>query len=137
MKWGVRKQRPTNSKSKKYESLSERERLARAQNAGSKASLSLKKTYDEYRSKINDALDRDDIETLSVLQNELDDRFNKEVYKPLIKAGYDYVSANYGSDGPIGLMFGKRLSEVEYDEYGCERFVDEFFIDVGDMKVYR
>jgi hypothetical protein len=136
MKWGVRKQRRTKNNSAKYESLSERERLTRAQDAGSKALGSYKKLDEEYSPKIMDAIERDDWETADKLDNEYNDRFNKEVYKPLIKAGYDYVYRGGGSHG-LHLQFGKELSEVEYDKYGGERFVDDFMITTGDMEVYR
>lgn len=146
MKWGVRKQRRgngnpkqrrTNNASKKYESLSEHERLTRAQDHGSKALSSYRKLDEEYSSKIDEAYEKGDWETADKLENERDERFNKEVYKPLAKAGYDYVYRGGGSDGLLTLQFGKELSKVEYDQYGCERFVDDFMIATGDMKVYR
>lgn len=137
MKWGVRKQRPTKSNSTKYDSLSEYERMTRAQASGSKALSYYKKIREEYDSRIDEAMEKDDVETLSKLQDELDERINKEVYKPLVKAGYDYVYSGWGSDGGLSLQFGKELSEVAYDKYGYERFVDDFVISAGDMKVYR
>ena len=139
MKWGVRKQRQTKNEnnSRKYESLSERERLTRAQDPGSRAMSSYRKLEEEYSSKIEDAVNREDWETVDKLEDEYNDRFNKEVYKPLAKAGYDYVYRGSASDDVLTLQFGKELSEVEYDKYGCERFVDDFMITTGDMKVYR
>lgn len=136
MKWGVRKQRQTNAKSTKYESLSEQERLTRAQDVGAKALSSYKKLAEEYNSKIAKAMDSGDSETAYKLDSELNKRFDEEIRKPIVKAGYDYVYGFGGSHGPY-LQFGKNLSEVEYDKYGSERYVDDFMIESGDMKVYR
>lgn len=54
----------------------------------------------------------------------------------MIKSGYDYVHRGGGRDTYF-IQFGKHLSEVEYDKYGSERYVDDFMIENGDMKVYR
>lgn len=141
MKWGVRRFQKkdgtlTPAGKKRYESLSENERLTRAQDLGARALSTYEKLDEEYASKVMVAAQKGDQRKIDKLQNEFDERFKKEVYEPLVKSGYDYVYRGGGSEG-LSLQFGKELSKVEYDQYGCERFIDDFMITSGDMKVYR
>lgn len=136
MKWGVRKtpKRSARSRSKVDNSLK------KAQISGKKALTSYQRISDEYDAKFDKALERNDQAALSKLEKEYDERIYKEVYEPLYKAGYDYVSQGYGTSGSksiLSLQYGKYLDKPKYDRYGMELWVDEYMINNGTMKAYR
>lgn len=136
MKWGVRKSKKNSEKRSHNKTLTKKEKLAKAQKYGAKAMITYQKLADEYDKKIATADNNGDFETAEKLESEYIKRYVNEVQKPMIKAGYDYIHRSGGSYG-INLQFGKYLSEVEYDSYGNEMYVEEYMINNGDMKAYR
>lgn len=150
-KWGVRRfQNPDGTwteagkerygdiskmSAKEYQNLGIEKRTSIAQEHGVKAMQQYEEIDDKYGELIIEALMNNDQDEVFRLYDEYQKEVNDKVTKPLYDAGYDWVYHGGGTD-VLTLQFGKELENSEQTRWG-ERYVDDFIIDNGDMKIYE
>ena len=143
MKWGVHKAKvPPQKKNKKlsemsskeYQRLGYKKRMAIAQKHGSKAMDAYVKLANDYRKKYVQAKSEND---RIKLEEEYDNKLDREVTSKLQAAGYEWVTrgaGSYNGKNVLNLQFGRVLADTELTSYG-EKYVDSFIIDSNHKKV--